>query len=267
MIERDVPPFVKIAFLGLGAVGRAVLSRLVAVEPRVRVVGALVARPQRSRECTTFASVDDLLQARPHLVIECARQNVLQALGPRILASGTNLVLSSVGALADAATYAELTRAADAGGARMFIPAGALAGIDALAAARHVGITHVCYTRRAPPSTWVKSGAMDGARAETLDGAQAIFEGSARDAALRYPKNANVAATVALAGIGFDDTRVTLIADPGARYNVHILESEGAFGRFTAEIAATPIAGSTSSAIVAGSLVRAVLFHTGRIAI
>jgi aspartate dehydrogenase len=208
-----------------------------------------------------------LLESQPDFVVECARQRVLQDLGPLILESGKSLVLSSVGALATEATHEKLTQAAKQGGARMFIPAGALGGIDALAAARHVGISSVRYTRRAPPSTWVKSGAMAETEARALDQPKAVFEGTAREAAQRYPKNANVTATIALAGIGFERTHVMLLADPAATANVHVVEAHGPFGTLRTEISAAPITGSTSSRIVAGSLVRAVLSHIERIAV
>jgi aspartate dehydrogenase len=264
-MERLLP--VKIALLGLGAVGEEVLRHLAAINAPVRVLGALVAHPQRSRPCATFGSLEALLESHPDLVVECARQPVLENLGPRILASGKNLVLSSVGALAAEATHEKLTEAAQQGGARMFIPAGALAGIDALAAARHVGISSVRYTRLAPPSTWVRSGAMAEADAGALSQATAVFEGTAREAAQRYPKNANVTATIALAGIGFERTHVRLMADPAATANVHVIEADGPFGTLKTEISAAPITGSTSSRIVAGSLVRAVLSHIERIAV
>jgi aspartate dehydrogenase len=257
---------VKIAFLGLGAIGEAALRRL-STEPSVRVVGALVAHPERSRACASFASLDALLESAPDLVVECARQHVLESFAARILSSGRSMVISSVGALATEETHDALKAAAEAGGAQLFVPAGALAGVDALAAARYAGLQSVLYTRRAPPSTWAKSGAMTESDARRLERAHVVFEGSARDAARRYPKNANVAATVALAGIGFDATRVRLLADPAAKSNVHAIEAEGAFGRLSTEISATPIEGSTSSAIVAGSLARAVLSHIDRIAV
>jgi aspartate dehydrogenase len=258
---------VKIAFLGLGAIGREALRLLAAREAPVRVLGALVAHPQRGRPCAIFETLDAMLECAPGLVVECARQHVLEQYAARILSSGRSMVISSVGALATEATHDALKAAAEAGGAQIFVPAGALAGIDALAAARHVGLEWVRYTRRAPPSTWVKSGAMTEAEARRVDRALVVFEGSARDAARRYPKNANVTATIALAGVGFDETRVRLLADPMATSNVHVIEAEGPFGKLSTEISALPIAGSTSSAIVAGSLVRAVLSHIDRLAV
>ena len=257
----------RIAFVGLGAVGQAVLRRLAGYEASIEVAGALVADGERKRPCATFETLDALLRADPELVVECARQHVLESVGPRVLSSGVNMVICSVGALASEGTHDALRCAAMSGDAQVFVPAGALAGMDALAAARHVGIDAVRYTRRAPPSTWAKSGAMAEAQASALVSVHVVFDGSAREAAQRYPKNANVAATLALAGIGFDRTRVRLLADPAATSNVHIIEAEGAFGRLTTEISATPIAGSTSSGIVAGSLVRAMLSHVDRIAI
>jgi aspartate dehydrogenase len=258
---------VRIAFIGLGAIGRETLRCLAASAERIEVLGALVAHAGRDRPCPAFSSVRQLLDAKPDLVVECARQHVLREIGAPILGGGVSLVIASVGALADEGIHDALRSAAEAGGAQIFVPAGALAGIDALAAARHAGLASVRYTRRAPVSTWVKSGALSEGDARRIGRAHTLFEGTAREAALRYPKNANVAATIALAGIGFERTTVTLLADPSATSNVHVLEAEGEFGRFSAEICARPIAGSTSSAIVAGSLARAVLSHTARLSV
>lgn len=257
----------KIAFVGVGAIGRETLRCLAASADRIEVVGALVAHPGRDRPYPAFSSVQQLLEAKPDLVVECARQHVLREVGVPILGAGVSLVVASVGALADENTHDALKNAAEAGGAQIFVPAGALAGIDALAAARHAGLASVRYTRRAQPSTWVKSGALSEDDAKRIAGPHALFQGTAREAAQRYPKNANVAATIALAGIGFERTTVTLLADPSATSNVHVLEAQGDFGRFSAEISARPIAGSTSSAIVAGSLARAVLSHTERLSV
>lgn len=257
----------RIALIGLGAIGQALMECL-AQHDGLEVAGALVAHPEQPRasaRCALFASMDELLAARPALVVECASQRAVREHGERVLGAGCDLLLSSVGALADDATHTTLVAAARQTGRQIFLPSGALVGIDALVAARHVGLASVRYERRAPPATWIRSGAIG---ADKRDAAEAfeVFSGSAREAALRFPKNANVAATLALAGAGFDATRVVLIADPAHHGNTHSIHAEGAFGEFRTEICATTLAApSTSSKIVAGSLARAVLAQVERI--
>jgi len=260
---------VRIALIGLGAIGQGVVNCL-AQHTEIDICGALVARPLKPRAqaaCTLFSSLDELVAARPALVVECASQGAIREHGAPVLAAGCDLLASSVGALADEAVFSALYAAARGAGTQLFVPSGALVGIDALAAARHVGLASVRYERRAPPATWVRSGALS---VENSNAAAAfeVFAGSAREAALRFPKNANVAATIALAGVGFEATRVVLIADPAHSGNTHAIHAEGAFGEFRAEISARTLsASSTSSMIVAGSLARAVLAKADRIVV
>ncbi|MEM6849113.1 MAG: aspartate dehydrogenase, partial [Pseudomonadota bacterium] len=130
--------------------------------------------------------------------------------------------------------------------------------IDALSAAAQGGLSRVTYTGRKPPAGWRGSPAQTVLDLDTLTEPAEHFRGDARAAALAYPKNANVAATVALAGLGFSDTEVVLIADPAARANTHRLEAEGAFGHFSAEFSGNALPDNPrSSAMAAYSMVAA----------
>ena len=89
-----------------------------------------------------------------------------------------------------------------------------------------------------------------------MAGAETHFDGTARDAATDYPKNANVAAAVALAGIGFDKTQVKLIADPEISENIHEVHASGDFGRFSFEIRGQSLPDNPkSSALAAMSVI------------
>ncbi|MGH8618918.1 MAG: aspartate dehydrogenase [Burkholderiales bacterium] len=260
----------KIGLLGFGAIGREVLDYLKAAGADITVTGALVTDPAKhtGAACPIVADPAAFLAGGPELVIECASQQAFAALVPQLLAAGKHVVAGSVGALADPVVQAAVEAASRAGGGRLYIPAGALAGIDALAAAKPVGISTVRYTRRAPPATWANHEAARGMDLSTLTGPCEVFAGTAREAARRFPKNANVAAIIALAGIGFEKTEVRILADPAIATNVHVIDAEGRFGRLHTELSATRIsATTTSSRVVAGSLARGVLHHTERIAV
>jgi len=167
------------------------------------------------------ASVEELIASGPDLVVEVATHVAVKESLIPCLRAGIDGVLVSVGALADAETEAALTAAAKEGGALLRIVPGAVGGIDMLAAARLSGGLEVTYTSRKPPLAWTGTPAEAKLDLATLDKAEVFYEGSARQAATDYPKNANVAATIALAGAGFEDTRVRMIADPEAPGNVH----------------------------------------------
>lgn len=260
-----------LALIGLGAIGRVVAERvladpaapkLIAVAVRSRAGEARAALPPEVRIVGDPAA---LIALRPDLVVECAGQEALAAYAPELLAAGIDVMAASVGALARPGILETWLPAGVKG--RLFIPAGAIAGLDGLAAHRVAGLTRVDYTSTKPPRAWRGTAAESALDLDALTEPTCFFDGSAREAALAYPKNANVAATVALAGIGLDDTRVRLVADPGAEGNAALLEAESASGRLRVETSAYSSANPRTSATTALSLVAAIRNRTARLVI
>jgi aspartate dehydrogenase len=174
----------------------------------------------------------------------------------------------SLGALADEALHAALVAAARGAGSRLVLPAGAIGGIDLLRAMATAGIEAVRYTSRKPPAAWRGTPAEGLVDLGAIEGPVAFFEGDARAAARDYPRNANVAATVALAGIGFERTRVRLIADPGASANLHEVSVRSAAANFEMRIEGVPSAANPrTSAATVHSLAREVLNRRAPLAI
>ena len=123
---------------------------------------------------------------------------------------------------------------------QLFLPSGAVGGVDILAAARLSGIEDVVYTSRKPPRAWCGTPAERLLDLDALMGEAMFFEGTARAAARDYPQNANVAATVALAGAGFERTKVRLIADPHVQRNVHEVSVRSSCADFHVRIEGKP---------------------------
>lgn len=194
----------------------------------------------------------------PDLVVECAGQPGLVEHGEAVLRRGLTLAVVSVGALADEALYQCLREAALDGGGKLLILSGAVAGMDGLAAAREGGLERVTYEACKAPHSWRGSHAdqlidLGGVSVPTV-----FFEGNAGEAARLFPANANVAATVALAGVGMHETEVRLSVDPAAIRNTHRIHVEGRFGEFSIELCGRPLERNPkTSTLAALSVVRA----------
>jgi aspartate dehydrogenase len=257
---------IDVTLIGFGAIGRALVTRL-AGNASIRVTHVVV---RAARLAQTQQVLDDLaiaadklagntqavaqVPATSRLALECAGHSALTSHVVGALQRGCECAVLSVGALAEPGLPEQLEAAARQGGTQVHLLSGAIGGIDALSAARLAGLTQVTYTGRKPPSAWALQGTPEKALKEKrpdVETKQAqpaialeaiILEASAREAARLYPKNANVAATVALAGLGLDATRVRLIADPNVTENVHEIHAQGAFGEMRLEMRGKPLA-------------------------
>jgi aspartate dehydrogenase len=159
-------------------------------------------------------------------------------------------VIASVGALADAALEAEM-RAAASGRARILIPSGAIGGLDVLGAAKLAGIERAHYVGRKAPRAWRGTAAETLVDLDRVAQAQVFFEGTAREAALRFPQNANVVAAVALAGLGFEKTRARLMVDPSVTTNQHAVTASGPFGEIQVQVAARTLPQNPKTSMLA----------------
>lgn len=262
-----------IGIIGSGAIGEGVVRYLQAHD-EVHIGAALIEPGMDARARELFGDGVELghaygeLSTAVDLAVDCAGHPALRQHGAAILASGIDLVTVSSGALGDAGLLADLDAAAKQGGSQLRVVSGAIGALDVLASAAVGKLTRVTYRGRKPPQGWRGSPAEDKLDLDSLDEAAVHFTGSAREAALEYPKNANVAASVALAGIGFDDTTVELVADPGIERNIHEVAAEGDFGRFEFRIEGHSLPDNPrSSAITAMSVVREILRPVSRLVI
>ena len=255
-------PRLQLAFVGWGAIARTA-ARLIdpeAVEiTAVAVRDATRERPDLPPAATVLTDPGELEALGPDLVAEAAGRDSVGPWGRAALEVGADVIVSSGSAFADAELLAALRDLARRRGAQLQIHPGALAGVDALAAARTLGIDSVEHRIVKPPPAWSGTPAEQLCDLTTLATSHVFFRGSAAEAASQFPKNANVAMTSALAGIGPDATEIALVADPDSTVNRHEIVAQGAFGRLDVSVANNPLPDNPkTSALAALSLVRAI---------
>ena len=180
-----------------------------------------------------------LVQTDLDVVVECAPAALLRGIAEPTLSAGRMLVTLSCGALLDNFDLVDLARRH---GGRILVPTGALLGLDAVQAAAEGMIARVHMVTQKPPE------GLDGApylveRGISVSGIwkrQCVFRGSAREAARGFPANVNVAAALALAGIGPDRTTIEIWADPKVDRNIHHIEVEADTVRLSLRIENVP---------------------------
>ena len=235
-----------IGLMGCGAIGTEIATSVCA--GRVANAALVALFDQIEEQASSLATqlpitvpyyteIDRFL-ATPGLemVMECASPAAIRAHGAAVLSSNKDLLMLSSGALTDTDIFQHLARLAEERDRRLIIPSGALGGIDALRAARDY-LKEVTLTTTKPPRSLKGAPGFKDWESKEITEAQVIFDGSALEAVKLFPANVNVAATLSLAGLGPEKTRVKVVADPHSPGNVHEIYARGDFGvmRFTLE--------------------------------
>jgi len=256
----------KLTLVGFGAIGRSLYARLQGhagllvdhiVVPPSSVAGVQAAVGPAVK---VVSEVPD----ETYLLLECAGHSALTGHVVPALERGVECAVLSVGALAQAGLPEQLADAARRGGAQLHLLPGAIGGVDAIAAARLAGLDTVTYTGRKPPQGWRGTPAEQVVDLDRLTEPAVILEASVREAARLYPKNANVAATIALAGMGLDATQVRLVADPTVTENVHEIDVRGAFGEMQIIMRGRPLADNPKTSAL--TVLSALRFLDNRVA-
>jgi aspartate dehydrogenase len=207
----------KLGLIGPGAIARHLLAALDDGGLQgVTVPAVLVHREPEarlgSREITNNAA--RFLRHRFDAVLECAGHDAVRHHAERVLASGADLLVTSVGAFVDDDLFARVRRAAEAAGRRLILPSAGIGALDIVSAAAVGGLNEFVVTVRKDAASWRGTIAAESHDLDRLAGPVVLYDGPVREGARRYPQNVNIAAAVALSGIGLDRTRLVIIADP-----------------------------------------------------
>ncbi len=252
-----------IGIVGCGAIGRAILKAAEQGLLGINVAGVTSRTKSTARQ---FLSTLDHpppcldrgeLIHRSDLLIEAAGGNVVPQLARETFDAGKELMVISIGALLD---HPEIMGRSRETGRRLFIPSGAIAGLDGIKSACGGKMSHVTITTRKPPvglegaPYLVERGVSLAELAEERE----IFSGTAREACRGFPANVNVTAAVSLAGLGPDRTRVRILAVPGLQRNCHDVEVEGEFGRLAIRVENNPSENPKTGRLTALSIIRSI---------
>jgi aspartate dehydrogenase len=243
----------RVGIAGLGAIGKTVARRLDQGITGLSLSAVAVRDPAAAGDFLATLSHRpavvsmDALAGYADIVVECAPAQLLVAIAEPVLRQGKKLVVLSVGALLSNPQLGEM---AERFNAQILVPTGALIGLDAVLAAAEGRINTIRMVTRKP----VKG--LSGAPYLVERGIRLkVFSGTAREAAIGFPANLNVAAALSLAGIGPDRTLVEVWADPAVIRNTHRIDVESDSASFSMTIENIPSENPRTGRITAHSVI------------
>lgn len=233
----------RIGLIGCGAIGQFLLEKVnrEKVLPGFTITSLLDERLSAkdklhsvcaSHDVTLVQQVGAFLDGPVDLIVECANVEAVKTYATHVLTKKPFVVVS-VGAFVDESFYRSLQQLAEENGTTLYIPTGAIGGVDLVQAANTLGrLEQVKLISKKPAAALTDRESNE---------AIVLFDGTAAEAIEKFPKNINVSITLALAGVGMERTMVEVIQDPTQTRNSHSIEIIGAFGRATLQIENEPL--------------------------
>ncbi len=217
----------RVGLIGCGAIGTVLAE---AIERKLVICDELVifdvdaSKAQKLKEQLKFPvkimpNVEELLASKPSIVVEAASQQAVREYYSKILAANIDLIVMSTGALLDLDTNTP----------KLHFPSGAIGGLDALSPAALAGIDEVTLTSRKPPKALGKTNVQE----------EIVYEGYAEEAARQFPREMNVAATLALT-VKPAKVKVRVVSDPTIIRNTHQIHVKWRYGEMTMQFANDP---------------------------
>ena len=232
----------KIGLLGCGAIGTEIAlaidsGRIPGLLTHVFDESKAVAESLVSKLDTKPEIVENshlLSSHQVNIVVEAASQNAVKDVGLSVLQNKRDLMIMSVGALLDESIYDILSDACKDFKKTIYLPSGAIAGLDGIKAVKDelesLSITTTKHPRSLKGAIFFETSDID---LDQITSPVVIFDGVAKDAVSLFPANINVAALLSLSGIGSQNTKVKIVADPETDKNTHHIEAFGKFGKMS----------------------------------
>ena len=236
----------RVAIIGGGTIATLFIEHINRGDLGEAKVVAVVGRSDTSRGkplasehgIAYVTTLEELLAQRPEVVVEAASHEAVREFGVALLEKGIALIVLSGGALCDDALRAKLENAAMTSGAMLYVPSGGICGLDALKTMCIAGVEEVSIAVTKPPAAWkgIAYVEQQGFNLEGLTQPLTLFDGSARDGVPLFPANVNIAAVLSMAGVGFDRTRLKVVADPSLTLNTHYITLRGKTGNVSIKL-------------------------------
>lgn len=225
--------------------GRVKNASVVALFDGVNQVALSLQYKLRNNNPHTFTDFEEFISSssfrHTDIIVESASQDAIKRFSKKIVENGKSLIVMSVGALSDPPFLSELLDIASHNSARIYVPTGAIAGIDAVRSVKHL-LDSVSLTTTKNPKALADAPFFNtsGIDPYAITNKTLIYEGPAADAVKKFPTNVNVAAILSLAGIGLEKTKVKIIVDPYTNINQHEIIAIGKFGEMIVSVRNLP---------------------------